>query len=374
MDSKGEAIEFQLTASQGDWLYSDNCKNLTKVISTHSLTRRLTDWLRHSSRNTIFQLTASQGGWHRFSNGQMGRWHFNSQPHKEADSLWRQYTGLGMYFNSQPHKEADGRFNQNSIRINISTHSLTRRLTIKTTKTIILVIFQLTASQGGWLQLTYYWPPINLISTHSLTRRLTVYRGSLGIYPNNFNSQPHKEADRTPDFSQYSEKISTHSLTRRLTIQPVNHLFSAEISTHSLTRRLTSASTNKLSALTFQLTASQGGWLKCTGYIIRLIIFQLTASQGGWHLNIFVILLFTDISTHSLTRRLTWYHAFRGNCISIFQLTASQGGWRHSVPDQGERWYFNSQPHKEADPLPAMEEPVEEDFNSQPHKEADGNR
>ena len=326
MDSKGEAIEFQLTASQGDWLYSDNCKNLTKVISTHSLTRRLTDWLRHSSRNTIFQLTASQGGWHRFSNGQMGRWHFNSQPHKEADSLWRQYTGLGMYFNSQPHKEADGRFNQNSIRINISTHSLTRRLTIKTTKTIILVIFQLTASQGGWLQLTYYWPPINLISTHSLTRRLTVYRGSLGIYPNNFNSQPHKEADRTPDFSQYSEKISTHSLTRRLTIQPVNHLFSAEISTHSLTRRLTSASTNKLSALTFQLTASQGGWRKSCAYVARYMLFQLTASQGGWLL----------------------LHVMRGY-LSIFQLTASQGGWPNSTLPSSISTNFNSQPHKEAD-------------------------
>ena len=61
------------------------------------------------------------------------------------------------------------------------------------------------------------------------------------------------------------------------------------------------------------------------------------------------IMLF-DISTHSLTRRLT-----------MIELLVTS-----SVP------YFNSQPHKEAD----VEYPIAEiypslDFNSQPHKEAD---
>ena len=35
--------------------------------------------------------------------------------------------------------------------------------------------------------------------------------------------------------------------------------------------------------------------------------------------------------------------------------------------------YFNSQPHKEADPDNGEEEQEGSDFNSQPHKEADSN-
>ena len=56
-----------------------------------------------------------------------------------------------------------------------------------------------------------------------------------------------------------------------------------------------------------------------------------------------------DISTHSLTRRLTeiWFW------ISISLL------------------YFNSQPHKEADNVPESTGHSSRNFNSQPHKEAD---
>ena len=56
---------------------------------------------------------------------------FNSQPHKEADAGHADSYNLRKNFNSQPHKEAD------VISLNstyptgwISTHSLTRRLTI----------------------------------------------------------------------------------------------------------------------------------------------------------------------------------------------------------------------------------------------------
>ena len=56
------------------------------AISTHSLTRRLTlICLR-------FRLQLS---------------HFNSQPHKEADSCIASTMAFLVYFNSQPHKEAD---------------------------------------------------------------------------------------------------------------------------------------------------------------------------------------------------------------------------------------------------------------------------
>ena len=53
------------------------------------------------------------------------------------------------YFNSQPHKEADMCFGIPQGGDEISTHSLTRRLTHIVPLIQILQIFQLTASQGG---------------------------------------------------------------------------------------------------------------------------------------------------------------------------------------------------------------------------------
>ena len=145
-------LEFQLTASQGGWHTSDVSGIPAHRISTHSLTRRLTslrvDFLSHVM-------------------------HFNSQPHKEADTKPEYSESPEMYFNSQPHKEAD-----------------------------------------TWFPHCWF---VFLISTHSLTRRLTTLRHSTTPTRTNFNSQPHKEAD-------------------------LDNLSSG------------------VYYLTFQLTASQGGW------------------------------------------------------------------------------------------------------------------
>ena len=56
------------------------------IISTHSLTRRLTS-LQVMSKS-------------------FGR-NFNSQPHKEADTTYSSLLSSVKNFNSQPHKEAD---------------------------------------------------------------------------------------------------------------------------------------------------------------------------------------------------------------------------------------------------------------------------
>ena len=57
--------------------------------------------------------------------------HFNSQPHKEADGVPTFALSVQENFNSQPHKEADlYRLNRVGI-TEISTHSLTRRLTVQ---------------------------------------------------------------------------------------------------------------------------------------------------------------------------------------------------------------------------------------------------
>ena len=75
---------------------------------------------------------------------------FNSQPHKEADHIVLLCRLALINFNSQPHKEADETFYNNSEIINISTHSLTRRLTVSQhTRCFRIRTFQLTASQGG---------------------------------------------------------------------------------------------------------------------------------------------------------------------------------------------------------------------------------
>ena len=100
--------------------------------------------------------------------------YFNSQPHKEADlpelPLKCQYRS---YFNSQPHKEADRHEVAVWCSSDISTHSLTRRLTGADTLR----------------------DHADKISTHSLTRRLTEKRVGISKGIENFNSQPHKEAD-----------------------------------------------------------------------------------------------------------------------------------------------------------------------------------
>ena len=163
------------------------------------------------------------------------------------------------HFNSQPHKEADRSQGFLSESYIISTHSLTRRLTITDTGVAVTTT----------------------ISTHSLTRRLTSNVSPGRTSSRYFNSQPHKEADKTLTLRFPLSVISTHSLTRRLTprslslnisslyfnSQPhkeadtyeIRMKYSVHISTHSLTRRLTKKMTLATISYSFQLTASQGG-------------------------------------------------------------------------------------------------------------------
>ena len=143
---------FQLTASQGGWLVTREKSYVVEMISTHSLTRRLTwrdlavkasEWI--STHSLTRRLT-------RFSYRIFHNWsisthsltrrltgsphkpiaydpHFNSQPHKEADSFQIRCCCSDRYFNSQPHKEADDAPPPPAKQS---------------------MIFQLTASQGGW--------------------------------------------------------------------------------------------------------------------------------------------------------------------------------------------------------------------------------
>ena len=93
----------------------------------------------------------------------------------------------------------------------------------------------------------------------------------------------------------------------------------------NLTRSLTSNGDSDPRA--FQLTASRGGWLETvTGGIIRMI-FQLTASRGGWQLrfgNTTGNFYFNSQPHEEADPLLELFWP----CHIQFQLTASRGGWR----------------------------------------------
>ena len=170
------------------------------------------------------------------------------------------------------------------------------------------ITFQLTASQGGWPGYHFDWDEQKFISTHSLTRRLTATNLAAFCKVDNFNSQPHKEADA--DMLPKSQKI------KYFNSQPHKE---ADICLLTFIR---------ISGI-FQLTASQGGWRRKNTILYLQSLFQLTASQGGWQF---------------LQQRMTF--------TDTFQLTASQGGWRFKTIWNRTRKNFNSQPHKEADAFP----------------------
>ena len=186
---------------------------------------------------------------------------FNSQPHEEADTSGRWLQVRLSYFNSQPHEEADCLCHAVCSFRNISTHSLTKRLTYLQKRNYLYIIFQLTASRRGWL------------------------------------------------------------------IQPIANLF----------------------ICIFQLTASRRGWHWIGSPYVWDDLFQLTASRRGWR---FWLWMSTGNIVFQLTasRRGWRYTGPPPYSVIIFQLTASRRGWQltgaiRSLPLR----HFNSQPHEEAD-------------------------
>ena len=234
---------------------------------------------------------------------------------------------------------------------------------------------------------------IQHISTHILTKRMT-------------NSK--KEV-------QSVVHISTHILTKRMTMTGKSRHKERNISTHILTKRMTTASFPASPPPIFQLTSSQRGWRRIRRNFKRVshfnshphkeddassaamnraaFIFQLTSSQRGWQRDLLpspISISFQltssqrgwldrypsqfsshHISTHILTKRMTWLdipvivrmsyfnsHPHKEDDVSTrwtraakskFQLTSSQRGWPYTqwiLPDYG---HFNSHPHKEDD-------------------------
>ena len=126
--------------------------------------------------------------------------YFNSQPHKEADERWKFFDRSRKHFNSQPHKEADVR---------------------RAYKKAQALIFQLTASQGGW-------PIYNMIKRHGEKFQLTASQGGW------------LNADIYIDDKAVFQLTASQGGWRRMNLCIIS-------------RR------------SFQLTASQGGWRRISG-------------------------------------------------------------------------------------------------------------
>ena len=121
----------------------------------------------------------------------------------------------------------------------ISTHILTKRMTVYHAFWIPRCIFQLTSSRRGWLLNPYYQALGINISTHILTKRMTDSLFCQDFFVFYFNSHPHEEDDKNRKFYE---------------------------------RGLVS----------FQLTSSRRGWQHLLFRTVAQGIFQLTSSRRGW--------------------------------------------------------------------------------------------
>ena len=188
-----------------------------KKISTHILTKRMTAIERKMFRMEWFQLTSSRRGWHtcdevaerykvfQLTSSRRG-WHFaNSMGDKVRN------------FNSHPHEEDDTSYNSSNDFKYISTHILTKRMTVLLISLYVGSTFQLTSSRRGWRIRFCYESASRIISTHILTKRMTLRMAKASIHVT----------------------ISTHILTKRMTILNIPQATYSNISTHILTKRMT---------------------------------------------------------------------------------------------------------------------------------------
>ena len=129
----------------------DVCCEYDRVISTHSLTRRLTlQMVSHEAGSAISTHSLTRRLTLICLRFRLQLSHFNSQPHKEADSCIASTMAFLVYFNSQPHKEADFLF-QFQFPVLRYFNSQPHKEADFPVGLVYFhrFLFQLTASQGG---------------------------------------------------------------------------------------------------------------------------------------------------------------------------------------------------------------------------------
>ena len=143
---------FQLTSSRRGWRDRDSIGDDAGCISTHILTKRMTDserrreWINHISTHILTKRMTDNG-----TMIELQEKYFNSHPHEEDDTV-RRWNHLAICISTHiltkrmtrccVHERGMG---------SISTHILTKRMTQQIYDTLPTVLFQLTSSRRGWL-------------------------------------------------------------------------------------------------------------------------------------------------------------------------------------------------------------------------------
>ena len=186
---------FQLTSSRRGWREYKHAGN-QRGISTHILTKRMTEkayktagmssfqltssrrgWRKHlwiTTRVDLFQLTSSRRGWRcrpclsdrfLYISTHILTKRMTTRPSREQ---WKQ-----QHFNSHPHEEDDSSRGDLHRRTGISTHILTKRMTCRDrrTDTQRSISTHILTKRMTFPVRSLYGPPC--ISTHILTKRMT---------------------------------------------------------------------------------------------------------------------------------------------------------------------------------------------------------
>ena len=189
----------------------------TLVFQLTSSRRGWQDLFRITITLNTFQLTSSRRGWH--------------------SGLWVQHRKLN--FNSHPHEEDDITMDTYRYNMFISTHILTKRMTIGGSKL------------GQRID----------ISTHILTKRMTWCWGGRCNGADHFNSHPHEEDDPCSGIKcRLQDHFNSHP---------------HEEDDYLLKQ-------GRDSDILFQLTSSRRGWQIKAVFNRMFGVFQLTSSRRGW--------------------------------------------------------------------------------------------
>ena len=171
------------------------------------------------------------------------------------------------YFNSPPHKKNHIATTMiNTVFFKISTHILTKRMTIIhsfAAPAIYISTHILTK------RMTDGFPTfciLCVISTHILTKRMTTLQQLVRLSERYFNSHPHEEDD--PDAAWQSATYCYFNSHPHEEDDAIQRGFDNQ-------------------AVIFQLTSSRRGWQPVEGTLSTERAFQLTSSRRGWLIMVF---------------------------------------------------------------------------------------
>ena len=141
---------FQLTSSRRGWLCTASYCLCYPYFNSHPHEEDDLSIGSYLNQFLAFQLTSSRRGWQYILGLLLGNLVFQLTSSRRG---WRNRSSCGdlkRYFNSHPHEEDDSKIDKLIIYADISTHILTKRMTLYCKLLLVLPLFQLTSSRRGW--------------------------------------------------------------------------------------------------------------------------------------------------------------------------------------------------------------------------------